>query len=66
MIGLPPAFMLVSCSAYSSTLKMEAICSSYTSVDFQWAAWYYIREDSTLSDTIDILEMPKPHLLKKF
>jgi hypothetical protein len=31
---LPPAFTLVSCSAYS-TLKMEAICSSETSVDLQ-------------------------------
>jgi hypothetical protein len=30
--GLPPAFMLVSCSAYS-TLKMEAKCSSETSLD---------------------------------
>jgi hypothetical protein len=30
----PPAIMLVSCSAYFSTLKMEA-CSSETSVDFQ-------------------------------
>jgi hypothetical protein len=30
---LPPAFMLVSCSAYFSTLKMEAMGSSETSVD---------------------------------
>jgi hypothetical protein len=29
------AFTLVSCSAYSSTQKMEAICSSEMSVDFQ-------------------------------
>jgi hypothetical protein len=28
---LPPAFSLVSCSAYSSTLKMEAICHGITS-----------------------------------
>jgi hypothetical protein len=28
-------FALVSCMAYSSTLKMEAKCSSETSVDFQ-------------------------------
>jgi hypothetical protein len=27
--------LLVSCTAYFSTLKMEAICSSETSVDFQ-------------------------------
>jgi hypothetical protein len=31
--GLLPAFTLVSCSVYSSTLKMEAIYSSETSVD---------------------------------
>jgi hypothetical protein len=32
---LPPAFTLVSFTAYSSILKIEAICSSETSVDFQ-------------------------------
>jgi hypothetical protein len=36
-----PAFMLVSCSAYSSTQKMEAICSSETSFDFQRTTWRY-------------------------
>jgi hypothetical protein len=36
------------CSAYSSTLKMEAICSSETSIDFQRTARRYIPEDSTL------------------
>jgi hypothetical protein len=45
---LPPAFMLVSCSVYSPTLKMEATCSSETSVDFQRTTWCYIPEDSTL------------------
>jgi hypothetical protein len=34
LICLPPAFTLVSCSAYS-TLKIDAICSSETSVNFQ-------------------------------
>jgi hypothetical protein len=38
---LQPAFTLVSFSAYS-TLKMEAICSSETSVDFQPTTWRYI------------------------
>jgi hypothetical protein len=33
--NLPPAFTLVSCVAFSSTLRMEATCSSETSVDFQ-------------------------------
>jgi hypothetical protein len=39
---LPPAFTLVSYSAYFSTLKMEAICSSETSVYFQWTTRRYI------------------------
>jgi hypothetical protein len=39
---------LVSCLAYTSTLKMEAICSSETSVDFQRATRRYIPEDRTL------------------
>jgi hypothetical protein len=43
-----PAFMLVSCLAYYSTLKLEAICSSRTSVDFQWPTQRYIPEDNTL------------------
>jgi hypothetical protein len=46
---LPPAFTLVSCSAYSSTLKMEVICSSKTLADFQWTTGYYSPEDSILS-----------------
>jgi hypothetical protein len=36
--------------AYSSTLKMEATCSSEMSVDFQWATQHYIPEDRTLHD----------------
>jgi hypothetical protein len=46
--SLPSALTLTSCSAYSSTLKMEAICSSETLVDFQRTTWRYIPEDSTL------------------
>jgi hypothetical protein len=41
---LPPTFTLVSCLAYSSTLKMEAICSSETSNDFQRTTRRYILE----------------------
>jgi hypothetical protein len=37
---------LVSCLA--STLKMEAICSPETSVDFQWTTPRYIAGDRTL------------------
>jgi hypothetical protein len=45
---LPPAFPLVSCSAYFSTLKMEAICSSKTSVNSQWTTQCYIPHNGTL------------------
>jgi hypothetical protein len=45
---LPPASMLVSCLAYSLTLKMEVICSSDTSIDIQWTTWCYIPDESTL------------------
>jgi hypothetical protein len=45
---LPPGFTLISCLAYSSALKMEATCSSETSVDFQRAKRCYIPEDRTL------------------
>jgi hypothetical protein len=45
--GFPPAFTLVSCSAYS-TLKMEATRSSETSVNFQCTTWRYILGAGTL------------------
>jgi hypothetical protein len=45
---LPPDFTLVSCSAYFSTLKMGAICSSEMSVDTQQTTQRYIQEDGTL------------------
>jgi hypothetical protein len=45
---LPLAFTLVSCSAYSSTLKMLAICSSETVIDFQRTTRRYIPEESIL------------------
>jgi hypothetical protein len=45
---LPPTFTLASCSAHSSTLKMEAICSSETSGNFQRATRCYIPEERTL------------------
>jgi hypothetical protein len=44
----PPAFTLVSSSAYSLILKMEKICSSETSVDFQRPTRRYIPEYSIL------------------
>jgi hypothetical protein len=47
-VCLPPAITLVSCSDYSSTLKMEAIYLSETSVDFQLTTRRYISKDITL------------------
>jgi hypothetical protein len=48
VLSFPPAFALVSCSAYSWTLKMEAICSYQTSVGFQRTTRRYITKDCTL------------------
>jgi hypothetical protein len=42
---LPLTFTLFPCSAHSSTLKMEAICPSKTSVDIQRAIQRYIPGD---------------------
>jgi hypothetical protein len=39
--------ILISCLAYSSTLKVEK-CYSGTSIDFQQTTWHYILEDRTL------------------
>jgi hypothetical protein len=39
---LPAYLLLVSCMAYSRTLRMEGKCSLKTLVDFQWATWRYI------------------------
>jgi hypothetical protein len=41
---------LVSCLAYSSTLKMEAKCSSEVSVDFRRTTRRYTPEDGTLDN----------------
>jgi hypothetical protein len=43
-------FMLVLCLAHSSTLKMEATCSSETSADFRRSTRHYIPEDSNIHD----------------
>jgi hypothetical protein len=42
------AFQQISCSDYTSTPKLEAICSSETSVDFQRTTRRYIPKYSTL------------------
>jgi hypothetical protein len=38
---LASSFTMVSCFAYSSTLKMKVTCSSETSVNFQRTTWHY-------------------------
>jgi hypothetical protein len=43
---LAPASSLASCSAYSSTLKMEVICFCKTLVDFQRTTKRFIPKDS--------------------
>jgi hypothetical protein len=45
---LPPAYLLVLAEIISSTLKMEAICSSETSVATQQTTRRHIPEDDTL------------------
>jgi hypothetical protein len=45
---LATGFTLVSCLAHSLNLKMEAMCSSETLVDFQWTTPLHIPEDITL------------------
>jgi hypothetical protein len=57
-LGLPPAFTPVSLLAYS-TLKMEEICSSETSVHFQRTTRRYIPQESTLDTAyFALLTMP--------
>jgi hypothetical protein len=46
--SLPPAYLLVRAEIISSTLKMEAICSSETSVATQQTTRRHIPEDDTL------------------
>jgi hypothetical protein len=46
--AMPRAFILVSCSAYYSTLMKEMTYFSETSVGFKLTARRYIPENSTL------------------
>jgi hypothetical protein len=46
------------CLAYFSALKIEAICSSETSIDFQLTKQRYIPENNTLQGSI-CYEFPK-------
>jgi hypothetical protein len=46
--SLPHVFTLVSCSAYSLTLNMEALCSSEMLIDFQMTTRRCIPEDRTV------------------
>jgi hypothetical protein len=53
----PPAFALVSCLAYTSTLNMEAKFSSKTSVYFERTSLHYIPEDSTHISAMVVLQL---------
>jgi hypothetical protein len=58
-------FTLISCSAYS-TVKMEAICSSETSVDFQRTTRRCIAEDSVIHVYINSYVICIVHVLYYF
>jgi hypothetical protein len=45
----------------SLTLKMEAKCSSETSVGFQWTTRRYIPEDRTLCNSYSFFYHEQPH-----
>lgn len=45
---LAACFLLVSCFAYSSILKMEAVRFPETSVDLHWITWHLDAEDRNL------------------
>jgi hypothetical protein len=47
--------------AYSSTQKLQAACSSETSVDFQWTIWRYILEAGSLHN--DCCENLKSYII---
>jgi hypothetical protein len=59
---LPPAFMLVSCFAYYSTLKMEETCSSEMLVDFQRTTRRYIPQDRTFQTNSFVLSTSQAHI----
>jgi hypothetical protein len=44
--------LLVSCQAYTSTLKMEAVCSADDSGDFFWLTQCHISGDDTHSERV--------------
>jgi hypothetical protein len=52
----------VTCRAYSWILKMEVVCSSETSVDFQRSTRRYIPEDRTLLIKLCLYIKKKPFL----
>jgi hypothetical protein len=64
--------LLVSCLAYSPNLKMEATCSSETSVDFQRTTRHYIPEERTHNHRCEnlksyiILKLPHKNRLPNF
>jgi hypothetical protein len=59
--NLSPALMLASLSAYFSTLKIEAVCSSKTSVDFQQGVLFqFTRHWPMMDKTLNMGHEPNP------
>jgi hypothetical protein len=46
--------VLISCLVYSSTLKMEAICSSKMSVYILWTTRCHIPEERTIPSVVSV------------
>jgi hypothetical protein len=47
----------LACPAYSSTLKMDAVRSSETSVKFYQIIWHHSLEDSTLQENVHFADL---------
>jgi hypothetical protein len=48
---LAASFLFVTCLAYFLTVKMEAMCSTETLVNYKWTKWHHIPENCTLHVT---------------
>jgi hypothetical protein len=62
LANINACFMLVSNLAYSSIMKMKAVCVSETSVNFKGTTWRYVAEGRTHGNLNLII--PSSHGLK--
>jgi hypothetical protein len=63
LLGLTACFILVSCSVYSLTLKLEVMCSLEMLLDFQWTAWCYTPEGRILCINTDVTTADPTHCM---